>query len=85
MKVDSQKTNLHFFHHWQTLSLYTAKKNMLGRSPKIQIGTGVSPSTIILLQSGITPSLNTVFNLEFKNMRASCTLPGHFITTSKKQ
>ena len=54
-------------------------------SPKTQMGTGGSPSMIILLQSGTTPSLKIAFNLEFENIRASCTLPGHFITTSKKQ
>ena len=53
-------------------------------SPKTQMGTGGSPSMIILLQLGTTPSLKIAFNLEFENIRASCTLPGHFITTSKK-
>ena len=48
------------------------------------MGTGGSPSTIILLQSGTTSSLNIVSNLEFENIRASCTLPGHFIPTPKQ-
>ena len=49
------------------------------------MGTGGSPSMTIVLQSFMTPSLNIVFNLEFENIRASCTLPGYFIVTSKKQ
>ena len=84
MKVDSQKNcSFSFFPPLANSFIIYGKSGYAG-SPKIQMGTGGSPSMIILLQSGTTASLKIAFNLEFENIRASCTLPRHFITTSKK-
>ena len=42
-------------------------------------------ATITLGQGGMIISRSNKFNEEFEKIRASCTLPGYFITTSKKQ
>ena len=54
-------------------------------SPKIHTGTGSSPSTKILEQLGIYSFMRLSPNPELEKILASFTLPGHFITTSKKQ
>ena len=48
-------------------------------------GTAGSPGTMVLLNFGMLPSLSFLFKREFENTRASCTVPGHLTTTSKKK
>ena len=64
--------NLLFFIFFTIGKLIILGKSGYAGCSKIQMGTGGSPSTIILLQSGSTPSLKIAFSVD-------C----HFITTSK--
>ena len=86
MITDIQKTVPEGWNHpLQTPSLNMVTAGKLDHQGYIYSRNGFLTVDNHLAQHGTIPSLSFLFIMEFPNTRASCTLPGHFITTSKKQ